>query len=119
MNIVRRFLRLPHLLDVCLAVALGGLVLDSKAVEPGFDQSVASYRQTRYSEAFGRFVTLAARGDADAARIVLFMNQYGPQLYGSYWDLSTEEISDFNRIAASGRNRGQPDFRPPWAVTRK
>jgi len=77
-----------------------------------FQAAVASYRSGRYSEAFGRMIRLASSGDADAARIALFMHQYGPLLYGAYWDLSHDEIAVFEESAVHARLRQQPAYRP-------
>lgn len=82
--------------------------------EASFTDALASYRAARYSEAFGRLVPLAAAGDADAARIVLFMHQYGPMLYGSYWDLNGEQVAVFREVATLASARPQPVFRPSW-----
>lgn len=79
-----------------------------------FQEAVASYRSARYAEAFGRLYALAIRGDADAARIVLFMHGFGPTLYGSHWDLNPEEIQDFRDISTAQSHRRQPAFEPAW-----
>ncbi|MBC5767876.1 hypothetical protein [Ramlibacter albus] len=83
-----------------------------------FDDALASYRAARYSEAFGRMMALANRGDADAARIVLFMHQYGPMLYGSYWDLNPQEVDSFREVAMLASNRRAPVF-VPYGQARK
>jgi hypothetical protein len=82
------------------------------APDSEFREAVASYRAARYSEAFGKLMGLANRGDSDAARMVLFMHQYGPTLYGSYWDLNPDEILMFQQVAQLARQRAQPVFQP-------
>lgn len=86
--------------------------------ETHFNEAVASYRGARYSDAFGKMLALATRGDADAARIVLFMHQYGPTLYGSYWDLNSEELATFGELAVLAKARMPPAFQPSWNVRR-
>jgi hypothetical protein len=92
--------------------ALALSVAAHAAPESEFNSAVASYRAQRYSEAFGRMMSLANRGDPDAARIALFMHQYGPQLYGSYWDLNPEEVLLFQQVASLARQRPAPAFQP-------
>ena len=102
----RRFTRLVLCaLAICAAPSHAGP--DSR-----FNEAAASYRAARYSEAFGRMMALAANGDPDAARIVLFMHQYGPVLYGNYWDLNNEELFAFQELAILAKARPAPPFRP-------
>ena len=101
----------------CLGAFLA-LMFASTAAHAGpeqeFQSAIASYRSARYSDAYGRLLQLAHRGDADAARIVLFMHQYGPQLYGSYWDMSNEERFAFQELALLAGQRAQQSFNPSW-----
>lgn len=98
------------------AVASGLCVASPPAAasqnEKAFTQAVEQYRQGRWSAAFGTFTALAERGDADAARIVLFMLRYGPMLHGAYWDAPTEDVDYWNNLSASGLGRAQPVFKP-------
>lgn len=94
---------------------LGGACMAPAAASRGdrdFDAAVGSYRAGRYSEAFGRLLALAFTGDADASRIVLFMHQYGPQLYGAYWDLSPHDMAAFEEAGGARRLRKHPPFQP-------
>jgi hypothetical protein len=77
-----------------------------------FRAASLQYQAGRYSDAFGRFLSLAVEGDADAARIVLFMHSFGPTLYGSYWDLNPDDVAVFTRLATNGKQRRSPDFQP-------
>jgi hypothetical protein len=79
-----------------------------------FTQAVSQYRAGRYSDAFGRLLQLATEGDADAARIVLFMHHFGPQLYGSYWDLNSQQVADFTRLATTAARHREAAFQPTW-----
>ena len=80
--------------------------------EAAFIHAVEQYRQGRWSAAFSAFTSLAERGDADAARIVLFMLRYGPVLHGAYWDAPTHDVEYWNNLSASGMGRAQPVFKP-------
>ena len=62
-------------------------------VEREYEQAVHAFRTGRTSEAFGRFVDLANRGDVDSARVALFMQSYGPALYGKQWDAGPENVA--------------------------
>lgn len=96
-----------------LACALAGVAAHAEPIdERAFAEAVASYRAGRASEAYGRFHKLAQRGDADAARIALFMLRHGPILFGTYWDASTEDVQDFTRLAVTGAQRTPPEFVP-------
>jgi hypothetical protein len=99
-----------------LAVLTGVLVCGDAfaASDLAYERASAQYRQGRYSDAFGKFLELANGGDADAARVVVFMHTFGPTLYGSYWDLSTDQVEHFTRLTASRKARKQPEFQPSW-----
>lgn len=78
-----------------------------------FDDAMKAFRSQRWSAAYGRFSRLAGQGDFDAARIALFMHRYGPVLFDSHWDASTEDLNDWTHLAASARGRPAPPYRPP------
>jgi hypothetical protein len=84
----------------------------AQASEAEFSAAVQRFREGRTSDAFGRFTRLANDGDADAARIALFLLRYGPTLYGSHWDAQTEDVEYWNNLAASSLGRAAPVFRP-------
>jgi hypothetical protein len=71
--------------------------------QPTFADAAESLRAGRFADAYGRFVTLADDGDADAGRIALVMHRYGPEVFGSTWDASTEQLTrwTFWSIAAA------------------
>lgn len=60
--------------------------------ESTFADAAESLRAARFAEAYGRFVQLADGGDVDAARIALLMHRYGPEVFGSAWDASAEQL---------------------------
>lgn len=55
--------------------------------------AVGAFRAGRFPEAYGRFVRLADRGDAEAARLALWMYQHGPTLFGREWDATPEQLA--------------------------
>lgn len=65
--------------------------------QPTFADAAQSVRTGRFAEAYGRFVNLADDGDSDAGRIALVMHRYGPELFGSTWDASTEQLAQWTR----------------------
>jgi hypothetical protein len=101
----------------CLAglLALGlNLPAAGTSANAMYEDALVSYRAHRYSEAYGKLLALAHAGDADSARIVLFMHQYGPALFGAYWDLNPDEFRSFTQLAARAETRRRPEFKPPW-----
>jgi hypothetical protein len=62
-----------------------------------FAEAVHLYRSGRWSAAYGRFMALADRGHARAARIALSMLRDGPQLYGTHWDAAPSQVSAWER----------------------
>jgi hypothetical protein len=96
--------RAGRLLPLVLACAAAAPAL---AGEQDFRRAVESYRTGRLSDAYGRFLALAYEGDADAARIVLFLGQYGPLLHGKQWEL-TEDDAAFLKPLAGQRSAHLP-----------
>ena len=64
--------------------------------------AVSSFRQGRFPEAYGRFISLADAGHAPAARMALWMYQQGPGLFGADWDSSQDQLDAWSRLV------GQP-----------
>jgi hypothetical protein len=67
------------------------------AFAPTFADAAEALRTGRHAEAYGRFVALADEGDVDAGRIALVMHRYGPEVFGSAWDASVEQLADWTR----------------------
>ena len=65
-------------------------------------KAVASFREARFSEAYGRFISLADAGHAPAAEQALWMYRHGPSLFGKDWDSTQEQLTAWARLA------GQP-----------
>lgn len=70
---------------------------DEVSLKPAFAQALASLRQGRTSEAYGRFVRLADGGHGDAARIALVMLRHGGALYGTEWTAAPSQVAAWER----------------------
>ena len=64
--------------------------------------ALASFRQARFPEAYGRFITLANAGHAPAAEMALWMYLHGPLVFGKEWDSFQEQLMAWATLA------GQP-----------
>jgi hypothetical protein len=64
--------------------------------------ALASFRQARFSEAYGRLMALADAGHARSAEVALWMYMNGPTLFGKDWDSSQEQLTAWAQLA------GQP-----------
>jgi hypothetical protein len=64
--------------------------------------AVASFRQARFPEAFGRFIALADAGHAPSAELALWMYTNGPSVFGRDWDSTPEQLTAWAKLA------GQP-----------
>src|SRR3954468_12821358 len=78
-----------------------------------FDLGVQEFRAGRYSAAWGNFYGAANAGDPDAARLALHMLAYGPLLYGTHWDASTEQVQSWVQVSRDPRARPVPAYKPP------
>ena len=103
-------------------LALAGLVfalgqaLPAKAFENPtqreFNEAVQQFKAGRRSEAFGRFIALANRGDVDSARIALHLHTYGTVLYGTQWEAGRDDVDYWNTLVRNSptAGRGQPEY---------
>jgi len=76
-------------LAACLA---SGAVAQQARPDRALQDAARHYHAGEWGVAFDKMAMLASRGHADAARIALFMHEHGPQLYGSYWPVSSEQL---------------------------
>ncbi len=67
------------------------------------------HQDGRWSGAYGRFIVAGRQGDAAAADAALFMHRFGPLLYRTPWDLSTDEAQDLG----SGNTLASDLSKPP------
>ena len=65
-------------------------------------KAVASFREARFPEAYGRFIALADAGHAPSAEQALWMYRHGPSLFGRDWDSTQEQLTGWAKLA------GQP-----------
>lgn len=72
------------------------------AAERVHANAVASFRQARFPEAYGRLIALADAGHAPSAELALWMYQHGPSVFGRDWDSSQEQLTAWAKLA------GQP-----------
>jgi hypothetical protein len=86
----------------------------SGVADAEYDAAVQAFRAGRTSDAFGRFIELANRGDVDAARIALFMNAYGPVLYGKYWEAGSQDVAYWASLVRNSPKAGRAlvEFQP-------
>ena len=87
-------------------------------VDHEYEDAVRSFRIGRTSDAYGKFIDLANRGDVDSARIALFMSQYGAVLLNKHWDASPAEIAYWTMLVGNSGStaRAQPEFTPAWVT---
>ncbi|MDB5857825.1 MAG: hypothetical protein JWQ76_1514 [Ramlibacter sp.] len=102
-----------------LILALGQ-ALPAKAVqnptEREFNEAVQQFKNGRRSEAFGRFIALANRGDVDAARIALHLHTYGSLLYSTQWEAGREDIEYWTMLVRNSPTAGRPQAEYPVFV---
>ena len=80
------------------------------AFAPTFADAAESLKAGRHAEAYGRFVALADEGDFNAARIALVLHRYGPEVFGSDWDASPEQLAEWTRQSAAAAEKELADL---------
>lgn len=61
--------------------------------------AVASFQQGRFSEAYGRLMSLADAGYPPSAELALWMYANGPTLFGKDWDSNQEQLTAWAQAA--------------------
>jgi hypothetical protein len=61
--------------------------------------AVASFRQARFPEAYGRFSALADAGHAPSAEMALWMFKNALAVFGSDWDSNQEQLTAWAQLA--------------------
>ena len=105
---VRPLAALKRAAAAALLLAAGASAFAAAPVEREFEDAVRAFRSGRTSEAFGRFIELANRGDVDAARIALFMHGYGPVLYGKQWEAGPQDVAYWTNLVRNSGTSGRP-----------
>ena len=97
-----KFSKLMHIACVAAMCLCGAGVASAQTGEQDYANALQQFRSGRLAEAYGQFTVLANRGDADAARIAIFMDQFGPALYGREWDVTPHEARAWEALAKTG-----------------
>jgi hypothetical protein len=87
--------------NVAFAAARPAPAAVSAIAQTGFAEALGLYRSGRYSAAYGRFITLAAAGQPDAARFALHMLRHGPELYGTDWSAAPSQVAAWERLVGT------------------
>ena len=61
--------------------------------------ALASTRQARFPDAYGRLIALADAGHAPAAELALWMYLHGPSVFGKERDSSQEQLTAWATLA--------------------
>jgi hypothetical protein len=61
--------------------------------------ALASFRQGRFPEAYGRFIKLANAGHAPAAELALWMYLHSHAVFNQDWDSSQEQLTAWAELA--------------------
>ncbi len=61
--------------------------------------ALASFREARFPDAYGRFIALADAGHAPSAELALWMYQHGVSVFGKDWDSSPEQLTAWAKLA--------------------
>jgi hypothetical protein len=56
-----------------------------------FDDAIEAYEHCHWLQSFNALASLADRGHAEAARIVMQMQRFGPALYGQRFAMTPEQ----------------------------
>lgn len=91
--------------------ALGGLTAVASIAGPAEAQAwsvqqthanaVASFQVGRFSEAYGRFISLADAGHPASASYALWMCEHGLELFGKDWDCTGEQLQDWAQLVGA------------------
>lgn len=76
---------------------------DEVPLDPAFAHALASLRQGRTSEAYGRLLRLADGGHADAAGVALVMLRHGSALYGTEWTAAPSQVAAWERTVRGAK----------------
>lgn len=94
----------PHAAAILLLCAAGAMAMTTTAtpaqsIDAPFKQATEQHKLGNWSHAYGRFSALADGGDAEEARIALFMLRHGPDMYGLEWGASQPQIDQWTKLA--------------------
>ena len=72
-----------------------------------YADAVRCFREQRFSAAYGRFARLADAGHSPSAQLALLMYTNGPELFGTDWSATPDQLRRWNGLAfnsARGRH---------------
>ena len=64
--------------------------------------AMQSFREQRYSAAYGRLAQLADAGHAPSAQLALVMYRNGPALFGNAWSAAPSQLRMWNALVING-----------------
>jgi hypothetical protein len=70
--------------------------------ERSYAEAVASFRQARFAEAYGRLIRLADAGHRPSAELALWMYCHGAPVFGHSWDSTPKRLAHWAQLS------GQP-----------
>jgi hypothetical protein len=86
------------------------------ATERLHTRALASLRQGRFSEAYGRLIGLADAGYAPSAELALWMYQHGTSVFGKDWDSTPEQLKAWAQTAGQPAQEMLPSTYPKTLV---
>lgn len=60
--------------------------------------ALASFREARFPDAYGRFIALADAGHVPSAELALWMYTHGLSVFGKDWDSSQEQLTAWAKL---------------------
>ena len=81
-----------------------------------YASAVDSFRQARFSEAYGRLIRLADSGHVPSAELALWMYANGPALFGKDWDITQDQLTAWAQLAGHPAPTMVVRTYPPAAV---
>jgi hypothetical protein len=86
------------------------------ATERLHTRALASLRQGRFSEAYGRLIGLADAGYAPSAELALWMYQHGTSVFGKDWDSTPGQLKAWAQTAGQPAQEMLPSTYPKTLV---
>jgi hypothetical protein len=83
-----------------------GSGLRPSPIEVAHARALDLFRRARFSEAYGRFIELAAMGHPASARHAMWMCENGTALFGVPWDCAAHELEEWRAIVNSPARLG-------------
>ena len=78
----------------------------SSAQKATYSYATQSFREQRYSAAYGRFAQLADAGHVSSAEMALVMYRNGPTLFGTNWSAAPSQQQSWNALIINNARHG-------------